>query len=235
MSNELHGRDEKSPVDDRYASERQKMIGQIRGMALDANEYAPAPPISEKVLAVMSRIPRHCFVPEGEAYGAYYNHPLPIGHGQTISQPYIVALMTDLLAPGKQHTVLEVGTGSGYQAAVLSEMAGKVYSIEIVEPLAAAAAKVLRDLRYDNVEVRAGDGSQGWPEHAPYDGIIVTAAAEHVPQPLLDQLKPGGRLVIPVGGQFDVQQLLLITKNLDGTLHRKNIEAVRFVPLTGKY
>lgn len=235
MPNESLSMGKTNTAEDRYASARQKMIGQIRGMALDANEYAPVPPISEKVLAVMSRIPRHCFVPEGETYSAYYNHPLPIGHGQTISQPYIVALMTDLLAPGKQHTVLEIGTGSGYQAAVLSEMAGKVYSIEIVEPLAAAAAEVLHDLGYDNVEVRAGDGSRGWPEHAPYDGIIVTAAAEHVPQPLLDQLKPGGRLMIPVGGQFDIQQLLLITKDLDGTLHRKNIEQVRFVPMTGEY
>lgn len=235
MPNESQGMGKTNMAEDRYASERQKMIGQIRGMALDASEYVPAPPISEKVLAVMLRIPRHCFVPEGETYSAYYNHPLPIGHGQTISQPYIVALMTDLLALDEQHSVLEIGTGSGYQAAVLSEMAGRVYSIEIVEPLAAAATKVLHDLRYDNVEVRAGDGSQGWPEHAPYDGIIVTAAAEHVPQPLVDQLKPGGRLVIPVGGQFDIQQLLLITKNFDGTSHRKNIEQVRFVPLTGIY
>lgn len=235
MSNEQHGKDAKSPVEVRYASERQKMVAQIRAMALEIGESESASLISPGVLAVMSRVPRHCFVPEADQYSAYFNHPLPIGHGQTISQPYIVALMTDLLAPGKQHTVLEVGTGSGYQAAVLSEMAAKVYTVEIVEPLATAAAKVLHDLKYDNVEVRAGDGSQGWPEHAPYDGIIVTAAAEHVPQPLLDQLKPGGRLVIPVGGQFNIQQLLLITKDLDGTLHRKNIEAVRFVPLTGKY
>jgi protein-L-isoaspartate(D-aspartate) O-methyltransferase len=233
-SSKPQGADRTSEDEDRFARLRMKMVEEIREMATEAGGFA-ATPVSEKVLSIMSKIPRHRFVPEGEIYSAYYNNPLPIGHGQTISQPYIVALMTDLLAPGKQHAVLEIGTGSGYQAAVLSGMAGKVYSIEIVEPLAAAAAKVLHDLRYDNVEVRAGDGSQGWPEHAPYDGIIVTAAAEHVPQPLLDQLKPGGRLVIPVGGQFNIQQLLLITKDIDGNFHRKNIEAVRFVPLTGKY
>ncbi|MBI5889787.1 MAG: protein-L-isoaspartate(D-aspartate) O-methyltransferase [Nitrosomonadales bacterium] len=208
------------------------MIEDIRAMSGIASEYQPAP-ISEKVLAIMSRVPRHRFVPEDELYSAYYNSPLPIGHGQTISQPYIVALMTDLLAVGKQHSVLEVGTGSGYQAAVLSELAGEVYSIEIVAPLAAQAAKVLGELGYANVEVKAGDGSAGWPEHAPYDGIIVTAAAEHIPQPLLDQLKPGGRLVIPVGGRFDVQNLLLIAKDKEGGFHRHNIEPVRFVPLTG--
>jgi protein-L-isoaspartate(D-aspartate) O-methyltransferase len=203
-------------------------------MAGEASDYG-ARPISERVLEIMSEVPRHRFVPEDELYSAYYNNPLPIGHGQTISQPYIVALMTDLLALDKQHTVLEVGTGSGYQAAVLSELAGKVYSIEIVAQLAAQAAKVLSELGCANVEVKAGDGSAGWLEHAPYDGIIVTAAAEQIPQPLLDQLKPGGRLVIPVGGEFNIQQLLLITKDRDGKFHRMNIEPVRFVPLTGEY
>jgi protein-L-isoaspartate(D-aspartate) O-methyltransferase len=217
---------------DRYARERQKMVEEIREMALEASDYV-ATPVSEKILAVMSKVPRHRFVPEGDMYNAYGNFPLPIGHGQTISQPYIVALMTDLLALNKEQSVLEVGTGSGYQAAVLSGVACKVYSIEIVAPLAAAAAKVLSELGYANVEVKAGDGSSGWPEHAPYDGIIVTAAAEHIPQPLLDQLKPGGRLVIPVGGQFDIQQLMLITKDRAGAFHRLNIEPVRFVPLTG--
>jgi protein-L-isoaspartate(D-aspartate) O-methyltransferase len=130
--------------------------------------------------------------------------------------------------------VLEVGTGSGYQAAVLSELAAKVYSVEIVEPLAVAAAKRLSELGYANVEVKTGDGSLGWPEHAPYDGIIVTAAADHIPQPLLDQLKPGGRMVIPVGGRWDIQQLILLSKDLEGQLHKQNIEPVRFVPLTGE-
>ena len=219
--------------EDRYARARLKMVEEIRETAREASDYVSTP-LSEKVLAVMSRVPRHRFVPEGELYGAYYNNPLPIGHGQTISQPYIVALMTDLLALDKQQTVLEVGTGSGYQAAVLSELAGRVYSMEIVAPLAAAAAEVLGELGCANVEVKAGDGSAGWPEHAPYDGIIVTAAAEQIPQPLLDQLKPGGRLVIPVGGRFDVQYLLLITRDREGVFHRKTIEPVRFVPLTGE-
>ena len=227
-----HSADKKAASEDRYALARLKMIGEIRAMALEASDYVSMP-LSEKVLAIMSRVPRHRFVPEGEIYSAYNNYPLPIGHGQTISQPYIVALMTDLLALDKQQSVLEIGTGSGYQAAVLSGMAGKVYSIEIVERLATAAAKLLSELGYGNVEVKAGDGSAGWPEHAPYDGIIVTAAADHVPQPLLDQLKPGGRMVIPVGGWLDIQQLILITKDRDGTFHRKNIEPVRFVPLTG--
>ncbi|MFZ2161326.1 MAG: protein-L-isoaspartate(D-aspartate) O-methyltransferase [Sideroxyarcus sp.] len=218
--------------EERYARARLNMIEEIREMADEASGYG-ARPISESVLDIMAEVPRDRFVPEGELYSAYYNNPLPIGHEQTISQPYIVALMTDLLALDKQQTVLEVGTGSGYQSAVLSELAGKVYSIEIVAALATIAAKRLSELGYANVEVKAGDGSAGWPEHAPYDGIIVTAAAEHVPQPLLDQLKPGGRMVIPVGGRFDIQQLLLITKDKAGAFHRMNIEPVRFVPLTG--
>ncbi len=219
--------------DDPYRRERSRLVEEIREMSRDIGDFA-ATAVSEKVLSIIGRVPRHCFVPQGEIFSAYDNHPLPIGHGQTISQPYIVALMTDLLQLDKQQTVLEVGTGSGYQAAVLSELAGKVYSMEIVEPLAAAAARVLGELGYGNVEVRAGDGSAGWPEHAPYDGIIVTAAATHVPQALLDQLKIGGRMVIPVGGWLDIQQLLLITKESEGVFQRKNIEPVRFVPLVGK-
>ncbi|MDH2916345.1 MAG: protein-L-isoaspartate(D-aspartate) O-methyltransferase [Gallionella sp.] len=219
--------------DDHYISARLEMVGQIREMAYEAGDYSPSP-ISEEVLAIMARVPRHRFVPQGETYDAYANHPLPIGHGQTISQPYIVALMTDLLALDKRQRVLEVGTGSGYQAAILSELAGEVYSMEIVAPLAAQAASLLHELGYNNVQVKAGDGSAGWPEHAPYDGIIVTAAAGHVPQALLDQLKPGGRMVIPVGGWLEVQQLLLITKDLAGITHLKNIEPVRFVPLISR-
>jgi len=208
------------------------MVEDIRAMALEASSDA-ARPISEKVLAVMSRVPRHCFVSKEERYEAYGNHPLPIGHGQTISQPYIVALMTDWLAPDKRHRVLEIGTGSGYQAAVLSGLAGQVYSLEVVPQLADTVARLLGTLGYDNVHVKAGDGCLGWPEHAPYDGIIVTAAAAHIPQPLIDQLKPGGRLVIPVGGPCEVQQLQLITKEAGGGLHRQVIELVRFVPFIG--
>jgi protein-L-isoaspartate(D-aspartate) O-methyltransferase len=218
---------------DRHAPARERMLASIRAMADEATAYGGVT-ISERVLDVMAAVPRHRFVPDAEEYAAYHNQPLPIGHGQTISQPYIVALMTELLALESGQCVLEVGTGSGYQAAILSRLAGQVYSVEIVEPLAAAAAQRLRALGYDNVEVRAGDGSLGWPEHAPYDAVIVTAAAEHVPPALLQQLKPGGRMVIPVGGWLDVQQLLLLTKAHDGTLQRKHIEPVRFVPLTGE-
>jgi protein-L-isoaspartate(D-aspartate) O-methyltransferase len=206
------------------------MVEEIREMANETVGYG-AGPISERVLAVMGEVPRHFFVPDGA--GAYYNHPLPIGHGQTISQPYIVALMTELLRLNRGDTVLEVGTGSGYQAAILSELAGEVYSIEIVAPLAERAAKLLRELGYDNVEVRAGDGHAGWPEHAPYDAIIVTAAPDEVPQALIAQLKPGGRMVIPVGEGWFSQELILITKDPDGISHSKDILPVRFVPLTG--
>lgn len=222
-----------TPDADRYRALRHRMIEEIREIAGFAAACQPVQP-SEKVLAVMENIPRHRFVPDDEVYSAYADRPLSIGHGQTISQPYIVALMSDLLALDERQRVLEIGTGSGYQTAVLSRLAGKVYSMEIVASLANAAADRLRELGYDNVEVRAGDGSLGWPEHAPYDAIIVTAAAEHVPRALLEQLKPGGRMVIPVGGWLDVQQLMLIGKAHDGTLHHRNIEPVRFVPLTGE-
>jgi protein-L-isoaspartate(D-aspartate) O-methyltransferase len=221
------------PDRERHAAAREQMLTAIRDMADEAAAYDDVT-ISERVLDVMAAVPRHRFVPDSEAYAAYYNQPLSIGHGQTISQPYIVALMTELLALAPAQRVLEVGTGSGYQAAILSRLAGQVYSVEIVEPLAAAATERLRRLGYDNVEVKAGDGSLGWPQHAPYDAIIVTAAAEQVPSALLQQLKPGGRMVIPVGGWLDVQQLMLITKAHDGTLRREHIEPVRFVPLTGE-
>ena len=224
--------DDRGKAQDPFAPERLAMVEQIRAMAREAAAYGAAP-IPERVLDVMERVPRHRFVAPEEKFEAYDNRPLPIGHGQTISQPYIVALMTDLLKVDRQSIVLEVGTGSGYQAAVLAQLAGRVYSIEIVAPLAARAAQVLAELGCDNVEVKRGDGSLGWPEHAPYDAIIVTAAAEHVPQALIEQLKPGGRLVIPVGGWLEAQQLKLITKDASGALHSSNIEPVRFVPLTG--
>ncbi len=225
----MRPRDPDDPLDDA----RRMMIEEIRDMSRETGDYAAAP-ISERVLAVMSRVPRHRFVPEGESWSAYYNHPLPIGHGQTISQPYIVALMTDLLQLGRHDTVLEVGTGSGYQAAILAELAGQVYSIEIVAPLAERAAQLLSELGYDNVEVKTGDGHAGWPEHAPFDAIIVTAAPDDVPQALIAQLKPGGRMVIPVGEGWFAQELILVTKDRDGLSHRKDILPVRFVPLTGE-
>ena len=186
--------------------------------------------VDRRVLAAMRTVPRHRFVPEALHPEAYDDHPLPIGEGQTISQPYIVAIMSELLRLEGGERVLEVGTGSGYQAAVLAGLAAEVYSIEIVEPLARQAAATLRELGYTGVAVRAGDGYLGWPEAAPFDAIIVTAAPDHVPQPLVDQLKPGGRLVIPVGVFY--QELLQCVKSPQG-LRCTSVIPVRFVPLTG--
>jgi protein-L-isoaspartate(D-aspartate) O-methyltransferase len=187
-----------------------------------------------RVLEAMRRVPRHEFVPEDLRDAAYEDRPLPIGHGQTISQPSIVAVMTDLLRVQPGDRILEVGTGSGYQAAILAEMGAEVYSIEIIEPLARTARERLRRLGYDRVRVKLGDGYHGWPEHAPYDGIIVTAAASHVPPPLVRQLKPGARMVIPVGGRFTTQYLMLVEKQPDGTIVTRQLLPVRFVPLTGQ-
>ncbi len=192
-------------------------------------------PFRAGVLEAINTVPRHELVPADQVRYAYKNRPLPIGHGQTISQPYIVALMTDLLEPEAGDVVLEVGTGSGYQAAVLAELVDTVYSIEIIEPLAGRAAADLKRLDYDNVVTRLGDGYYGWEEHAPFDGIIVTAAASHVPPPLVEQLKPGARMVIPVGSTFMTQQLLLLEKTDDGKVVTRQIAAVRFVPLTGEH
>lgn len=213
---------------DPYAAKRQRMVERdIGGSSWDRT------PVRDKVvLEVMLKTPRHEFVPETQRAEAYEDHPLPIGQGQTISQPYIVGYMTEMLKPQKDQVVLEIGTGSGYQAAVLAQLVKKVYTIEIVEPLAKSAAERLKRLGYANVEVRAGDGYQGWPEHAPFDGIIVTAAAEQIPPALIEQLKPGGRMVIPVGSQFEVQELLLIEKKADGTTTQSSHMPVRFVPLT---
>ncbi len=184
-----------------------------------------------RVLEAMRAVPRHLFVPEAVRPSAYADHPLPIGHGQTISQPFIVALMTELLAPGEHHKVLEIGTGSGYQAAVLSLLVAEVFSIEIVEPLAKRAAADLERYGYDNVTVIAGDGYQGLPEEAPFDGIIVTAAPPYIPQPLVEQLKEGGRMVIPVGDAY--QELKLLVKTGTG-VEVKRVLPVRFVPMTGE-
>jgi protein-L-isoaspartate(D-aspartate) O-methyltransferase len=188
----------------------------------------------ESVLDAMRHVPRHLFVPERWRTSAYTDQPLPIEHGQTISQPYIVAYMTDLLELEPGDRVLEVGTGSGYQAAVLSEITPYVYTIEIIEPLAQEAADRLEELGYETIEVKHADGYYGWPEHAPFDGIIVTAAAGHVPPPLKEQLKPGGRMVIPVGGVFEVQRLILLRKDEEGQIHTRSLMPVRFVPMTGR-
>ena len=214
-----------------YAALRADLVDEVRTYA----GYAGDAPFSDEVLAALGRVERHLFVPPGQVGYAYENRPLPIGHGQTISQPYIVALMTDLLEPDENDVVLEVGTGSGYQAAVLAELVGHVYSIEIIEALAVSARERLARLGYDNVTTKLGDGYYGWEEHAPFDSIIVTAAASHVPPPLIEQLKPGGRMVIPVGGRFMTQLLLLLEKGADGEVVTRQIGAVRFVPLTGKH
>ena len=185
-----------------------------------------------RVLAAMRKVPRHLFVDPAQRSEAYEDHPLPIPGNQTISQPYMVARMTELLAPRAGDRVLEIGTGSGYQSAVLGELAGEVYTIEIVPELARLAAERLKELGYSNVTVREGDGYRGWPEKAPFDGIIVTAAPERIPEPLLDQLAVGGVIVIPVGGFF--QELKVFRKGPDGKITEKDILPVRFVPMTGE-
>ncbi|MGF1640471.1 MAG: protein-L-isoaspartate(D-aspartate) O-methyltransferase [Rhodospirillales bacterium] len=221
------------PADDATAAARARMVAAIEANAADVGIVAGRSGISAAVLEVMGRIPRHLFVPEDRVRHAYEDRPLPIGYGQTISQPYIVALMTDLLAVGADDTVLEIGTGSGYQAAVLSPLARHVYTIEIVPALADAAGERLRRLGYDNVTLRQGDGYDGWPEHAPFDRIVVTAAAGHVPPPLIQQMAAGGRMIIPVGSPFLVQQLVMVDKHADGTVTSRHLLPVRFVPLTG--
>jgi len=221
-----------SLAQDRYGAERERMAAQIVAMARETGSETGHPVFAERVMTAMRNVPRHRFVPPSQAPSAYDNRPLPIGDGQTISQPYIVALMTELLNSKPGDVVLEVGTGSGYQAAVLAEIVAKVYSIEIVASLGTKAAAILAELGYRNVTARIGDGYNGWKEHAPFDGILVTAAPAQVPQPLIDQLKPGARLVIPVGGRFDVQELLVIEKKADGSTQSRRTIPVRFVPLT---
>ncbi|HEX8526403.1 protein-L-isoaspartate(D-aspartate) O-methyltransferase [Allosphingosinicella sp.] len=212
-------------------SERERMVLGVANLVATSGARAGRD-LRPEVLEAMRRVPRHLFVPEDVRAEAYRQHPLPIGHDATISAPTIVALMTELLDPRPGDRVLEVGTGSGYQAAVLSGLVGEVFSIEIVEPLARSARERLAGLGYANVTVRAGDGYAGWPEHSPFDKIIVTAAAPRVPQPLIDQLRPGGRMVIPVGTASDAHDLLLlIEKGADGRIRRRSILPVRFVPL----
>lgn len=211
----------------RYAVARGRLVESMRHYAADIGERS-----DPRVLAAMRAVPRHLFVPPAKRAEAYNDYPLPIGEDQTISQPSLVALMTHLLRPAPGDVMLEVGTGSGYQAAILSRLVDRVYSIEIVEPLARQAAERLRRLGYSNVGVRHGDGYAGWPEQAPFDGIIVTAGAPHVPKPLVDQLKPGGRMVIPVGPAHLTQRLKLITKDSRGRVRERTIIPVRFVPLT---
>ncbi|KPL24797.1 MAG: protein-L-isoaspartate O-methyltransferase [Phycisphaerae bacterium SM1_79] len=205
--------------------ERARMVAwQIQGR--DVND--------PNVIKAMRMVPRHAFVRSGEQRYAYADSPLPIGHDQTISQPYIVAFMTEALKLDPNSVVLEIGTGSGYQAAVCAEICREVYTIEIVEELAKTAKKRLKELGYPNVFVKFGDGFFGWPEHAPFDAIIGTAAAGRIPETLIEQLKPGGRMILPVEGRFGLQYLILITKDEKGNLEKKNVMPVRFVPMTGE-
>lgn len=219
--------------DMRSSPEMRALLDAIRAEVAETASYTGRAALSERVLDAFARVPRHLFLPGALRLAAYANRPLPIGHGQTISQPYIVALMTDLLDPEPGDRILEIGTGSGYQTAVLAALVERVYTLEIVETLAATAGERLRGLGYDNIEAALGDGCEGWPEHAPYDGILVAAAAAEVPPALIAQLKPGGRLLIPIGDRFSGQSLQLIEKDRSGRVSRNNVLPVIFVPLTG--
>ncbi len=232
MSTELGETNDFSGAGRDWAKARQEMLAEIAAEAAATADYTGRPAFDARVMAALVKVPRHEFVPDRQEPYAYVNGPLPIGYGQTISQPYIVALMTDLLRLEPHHVVLEIGTGSGYQTAVLSLLARQVYSIEVVPPLAEQAAERLKRLDYRNVEVRAGDGAEGWPEHAPFDAIIVTAASPAVPPALVEQLKPGGRMTIPIGREHRTQTLTLIEKDDKGRVHERAIIPVAFVPLT---
>jgi len=216
-----------------YAEQRQELMDEIRrDVQLTSREIGRAR-LDDRVMEVMARVPRHEFVPANQRRYAYQNRPLPIGYGQTISQPYIVAIMTDLLQLERGERVLEVGTGSGYQAAVLAELKTDVYTVEIIPELGREVADRFERLGYKGITTRIGDGYFGWEDHAPFDGIIVTAAAAHIPPPLVRQLKPGGRMVIPVGGPFRVQQLTMVEKSATGEVTTRQLLPVAFVPLTG--
>lgn len=221
-----------SPAPDPYASERARLAATVAAQVREMASATGRAQLSPAVRDAMAKVPRHRFVPPDQLPYAYENRPLPIGNGQTISQPLIVALMAELLEPKPTDRILEVGTGSGYHAAVVAECVARVYTIEIVRPLGERARALLAELGYRNVEVRIGDGYLGWPEAAPFDGILVTAAPDHVPQPLVDQLAPGARMVIPVGGTRTGQDLLVIRKEADGRTTTRRTIGVRFVPLT---
>ena len=218
-----------------FELKRRQMMLDVQQMTKMSEPYTGIETMSQTVADAMLTVPRHKFIPKSQRRYAYENRALPITHSQTISQPYIVALMTELAAVNSDSIVLEVGTGSGYQAAVLSEIVNHVYSIEIIEPLGLATKSLLKDLGYDNITVNIGDGYFGWPEHAPFDAILVTAAAPHVPEALLEQLKPGGRLVIPVGASSLAQSLKLFIKGSNGEIQEQEILPVAFVPLTGEH
>ena len=218
-----------------YASQRAALVREIQREVHVTGSSLGFERLDPRITDVLRTVPRHEFVPESYLDQAYADRPLPIGHGQTVSQPYIVAIMTALLSPRPDQRVFELGTGSGYQAAVLSRLVRQVYTIEIIEPLGRAATERLERLGYDNVQTRLGDGYYGWPEAAPFDGILVTAAGDHIPPPLVRQLKPGGRMVIPVGSSFLTQQLMLVIKHEDGGIETRELLPVAFVPLTGSH
>jgi protein-L-isoaspartate(D-aspartate) O-methyltransferase len=221
-----------APAELDYAARRAELVREVERNVRATRAYTDRPELDQQVMAALAAVPRHEFVPVELRDVAYLNRPLPIGQGQTISQPYIVALMTDLADIDESSVVLEVGTGSGYQAAVLAEIVEHVYTIEIVEPLGRRAAETLERLGYDNVTVRIGDGYLGWPEAAPFDAIIVTAAPEQIPKPLIEQLAAGGRLVVPVGAQGHAQTLQRLEKDSAGGLRIDDVLPVMFVPLT---
>ena len=219
-----------SPAAGARADERVEMVKRQIAHPRDGR----TPVTDEAVLDAMRGVPRHVFMPEGRQRLAYRDSPLPIGYGQTISQPYIVAMMTELLELEAGAKVLEIGTGSGYQAAVLAHLTPNVYTVEIIEPLHERSGKTLTEQGYESVQRRRADGYFGWAEHAPFDGVIVTCAAGHLPPPLWEQLKPGGRIVIPIGGPYEVQRLVVVTKQPDGSRRSRTVTSVRFVPMTGE-
>ena len=215
-------------------SERAALWAEVDAELRTIGEQIGVSRLSPEVREALSAVPRHRFVPSGQREHAYENRPLPIGHGQTISQPLIVAAMTELLDVGPGDRVFELGTGSGYQAAVLAELGVEVYSVEIVEALGHRARATLDEIGYARVRTRIGDGYDGWPEAAPFDAVIVTAASDHIPPPLIRQLKPGGRLLIPVGNRYLTQKLVLLQRDQAGAVTTQELLPVRFVPLTGR-
>jgi len=218
-----------------WQRQRLTLVDEVEAMVGSTSDYLQQDGLDKSVLDAMRKVPRHEFIPANRRIYAYLNRPVAIGHGQTISQPYIVAIMTDLIKPKPGDKVLEVGTGSGYQAAILAELGVDMYSIEIIEPLAKQAAANLKQAGYTKVHTRTGDGYYGWESESPFDGIVVTAVASHIPSPLIKQLKPGGHMIIPVGTAFMTQYLVLVSKGDEGKITTRQILPVSFVPLTGKH
>jgi protein-L-isoaspartate(D-aspartate) O-methyltransferase len=222
-----------APGADSYEKARAAMVGEIEEETRYSESFLHKRSLEKQTMEALRKVPRHLFVPADQIPFAYKNEPLPIGYGQTISQPFIVAIMTDLLQLKPEARVLEIGTGSGYQAAILAVIVKEVYTIEIIGALASQASERFHQLGYQNIKGRHGDGYYGWQTYAPFDGIVVTAAADHIPPPLIQQLKPGGKMVIPVGGKFTIQQLVLVEKDEKSKVRIQQIVPVQFVPLTG--